>query len=294
MPKTNKKQSIDVSLVPPLARRPSTMPSGTEKQSEPEDSESPLYDPRRSEIRLDDEKGEEAKSEDNAPSEEETAISTHDPIEIKVTTPEHSASEVDDEPPPKQFRSLRREEVEESARKFEKSLRILMEKTRTEEEDEDEGMIYSELNSWLSEGNVVDDDTRAVLNQMDPYDEDNCNDDTLTQRIKELVERTAAAMEAETATSPVGIVSPTAEEEYRRSVMHQSSCHQHNGPYLSHLKLRWDSKRPEALHTLLGCPEAYQSSLSWKTSERNLRIQTLSRAGLRILPPYGKNLCRPL
>ena len=48
---------------------------------------------------------------------------------------------------------------------------------------------------------------------MDPYDEDNCNDDTLTQRIKELVERTAAATEAETATSPVGIVSPTAEEE---------------------------------------------------------------------------------
>ena len=74
-------------------------------------------------------------------------------------------------------------------------------------------MIYPEHPSRLLEGNVVDDNTRTVLNQMDPYDEENCNDDTLTQRIKEIVERAAAATEAENATPSEAIASPATKGE---------------------------------------------------------------------------------
>ena len=60
--------------------------------------------------------------------------------------------------------------VLEFALKFEESIGILNHKTRLEEEEEDEN-IAIELPSHLSEGNVVDENTRDILDQMDPYDE---------------------------------------------------------------------------------------------------------------------------
>ena len=107
--------------------------------------------------------------------------------EIEVTAPAVTESELEG-PGPRGNTTLTQEEVFDSAQKFEESLRILMEKTQNEAEES-----FVVLPKHFSEGNDVDDLTRSVLDEMDPYDPAITKPDALAQKVKELIERTAAA-----------------------------------------------------------------------------------------------------
>ena len=186
--KATKNKSIDVSLGPQF-NQSSLMMSSTvvEESEEVTNQPPPIYDPRRSGLRVDDLPPEEDKTEKSDTAVAEDDDRTISNAEIEFTGPAVTDSEVE-EPTPVLNTTLIQDEVFDSAQKFEESLRILMEKTQNEGEES-----YVVLPKHFSEGDDVDDLTRSVLDEMDPYDPATTKTDVLAQKVKDLIESTAAA-----------------------------------------------------------------------------------------------------
>ena len=186
-----KNKSIDVSLGPQFNQSSSMMSSTEVEESEEETIQSPpIYDPRRSGLRFDD--PENPPPEEDKTEESDTPVAEEDDrsisnAEIEVTAPAVTDSEVE-EPTPVVNTTLTQDEVFDSAQKFEESLRVLMEKTQNEGEES-----YVVLPKHFFEGDDVGDLTRSVLDELDPYDPATTKTDALAQKVKDLIESTAAA-----------------------------------------------------------------------------------------------------
>ena len=182
-----------------------TSSTGIEETDESAEQQPPIYDPRRSGLRLDD--SEEQPREEDEAEEPDTSVAEDDDrtlsdAEIEVTAPAATDSELE-EPNSCINTAFTQDGVLDSARKFEESMRRLKKKDQDKAEES-----YVVLPNHFSEGNDVDEITRSVLDEMDPYDPATTRTDALAQRVKELIERTSAE-----AQKPAVEAVHTAEEE---------------------------------------------------------------------------------
>ena len=157
-----------------------------------DDDTPPLYNPRQSGLR-EDESGDEPMETDEAESEPDTEAIPEDkdlPTEhVEVNVTPVSSSELDGEQKQQNNVMLSREEMLESARRFEESLRLHESRAIMEDLEEEEEV---ELLKRFSDGDTVQKEVQELLNELDPFDPIRLNDDVMSQRIHDLVERTAA------------------------------------------------------------------------------------------------------
>ena len=162
--KESKNELIDVSLGPQFNQSSSMMSStGVEESDESTDQPPPLYDPRRSGLRLDDPEvpaQEEDETEEANTSEIENDDKPLSNAEIEVTAPAVTESELEG---PASGGNTTQEEVFDSAQKFEESLRVLMEKTQNEAKES-----FVVLPKHFSGGDDVDDFTRSSIGRDGP------------------------------------------------------------------------------------------------------------------------------
>ena len=185
---------IDVAKGPRFSQSPISAHSSTMVESEDDlDTDPPpLYNSRQSGLR-EEESGDEPMETDEGEPEPRTEATLEDkdlPTEqVEVNVTPVSSSDLDDQQEQLPNVTLSREEMLESARRFEESLRLHESRARMDElEEEDE----IELPKRFSDGDTVQEEVQELLNELDPFDPISLNDDVMSQRIHELVERTAA------------------------------------------------------------------------------------------------------
>ena len=129
-------------------------------ESEHDTDKPPIHDSRRSCLREED-------------SDEASGFISEDPH--TTDEPSHNIDERVDQieinvaPVSESDTTLSKDELAKSNRKFGESLRIHMEKTKGQEElEEEEPML--EYPSHFSEGNEVHDEVQEILNELDPID----------------------------------------------------------------------------------------------------------------------------
>ena len=186
---TPKPKYIDVAQGPRFSQSPIPLFSSAavDTESEQETEKPPIPDPRRSCLREEDSDDASGSISEDPRSTDEPSLNTDDPLnQIEINVAPVSESDT----------TLSKDELAKSNRKFEESLRIHMERTKGQEElEEEESML--ELPSHFSEGNEVQDEVQEILNELDPIDPVTRKDDVMTKRIQELVERAAVLSQSQ-------------------------------------------------------------------------------------------------
>ena len=176
---TPKPKYIDVAQGPRFSQSPIPLLSSTaiDTESEHDTDKPPIHDPRRSCLREEDSDEASGSISEDPRSTDEPSHNIDEPLDqIEINVAPVSESDT----------TLSKDELAKSNRKFGERLRIHMEKTKGQEEHEEEEPML-ELPSHFSEGNEVQDEVQEILNELDPIDPVTRKDDVMTKRIQELV-----------------------------------------------------------------------------------------------------------
>ena len=189
MPPSTTPALIDVSLGPQFRQPLDNLLSWT--RIKPDDSEaderSPIYNPRRSGLRIDDtnlsseeDQFAHEKEEDQAYADESLASNQ---TEVEVSAVPVSKTDQEKEDPDT---TLTQEELQKSCYRFEESIRLHEEKSLAASEEEKEVINFP---TYFSDGDKVDEQIQTILDDMDAIDPLIMDDTIMAERIHNLVRR---------------------------------------------------------------------------------------------------------